>query len=95
MRARSARNSPPSLAAARSGRYSVGVGRTAGSAVWRRSLIAVAIASVLPATLMAAIPETGTAAPDFELPSAAGDTHTLSATLEETAVVLVFYRAFW
>ncbi len=44
---------------------------------------------------MATTPETGTAAPDFELPSAAGDTHSLSATLEEHAVVLVFYRAFW
>ena len=44
---------------------------------------------------MAAIPETGAAAPDFELPSAAGDTLTLTAALEENAVVLVFYRAFW
>lgn len=58
-------------------------------------MVAVAIATLLPATLMAAIPETGTEAPDFELPSAAGDTHALGATLEERAVVLVFYRAFW
>ena len=63
--------------------------------MWRLSLATLALAALLPATLMAAIPETGAEAPDFELPSAAGDTHTLSATLEENAVVLVFYRAFW
>ena len=67
----------------------------ADSAAGRRSLAALAMVALLPATLMAAIPETGTAARDFELPSAAGDTHTLSATLEENAVVLIFYRAFW
>ena len=71
------------------------MGSTTGSPAWRRTLIALALATVLPAMLMAAIPETGTEAPDFELPSAAGDTHTLSATLKENAVVLVFYRAFW
>ena len=71
------------------------MGSLSGSAVWRRSLVALALVTLLPATLMAAIPETGTEAPDFELPSAAGGTHALSATLEESAVVLVFYRAFW
>ena len=71
------------------------MGSFGGSAAWRRPLVALALVTLLPATLMAAIPETGTEAPDFELPSAAGDTHTLSATLEEGAVVLVFYRAFW
>ena len=71
------------------------MGSLAGSAAWRRSLVALALVALLPASLMAAIPETGTEAPEFELPSAAGDTHTLSATLEENAVVLVFYRAFW
>lgn len=84
-----------SLVAAGAGGYSVGMGSVAGSVAWRLSLVALALATVLPATLMAAIPETGTEAPDFELPSAAGETHTLSATLEENAVVLVFYRAFW
>ena len=84
-----------SLAAAAAHGYSVGMGGVAGSAAWRLSLVALALATVLPATLMAAIPDTGTEAPDFELPSAAGDTHTLSAALEENAVVLVFYRAFW
>ena len=71
------------------------MGSTGGSTAWRRSLVALALTTLIPATLMAAIPETGAAAPDFELPSAAGDTLTLSATLEENAVVLVFYRAFW
>ena len=83
------------LVADRATGYSVGMGSTVVSAAWRLPLVALALATALPATLMAAIPETGTAAPDFELPSAAGDTHTLSATLEENAVVLVFYRAFW
>ena len=83
------------VVAVRAGGYSVGMGSLAGSAAWRRSLVALALVALLPATLMAAIPETGTEAPEFELPSAAGDTHTLSATLEENAVVLVFYRAFW
>ena len=84
-----------SLAGALAGGYSWRMGNSGGSAAWRRSLVALALASVIPATLMATTPETGTAAPDFELPSAAGDTHTLSATLEEGSVVLVFYRAFW
>ena len=71
------------------------MGSSGGSAAWRRRVVALALATLLPATLMATIPDTGTEAPDFELPSAAGDTHALSATLEENAVVLVFYRAFW
>ena len=72
-----------------------GMGSLDAGPAWRRPLVVLALVALLPATLMAAIPETGTEAPDFELPSAAGDTHSLSATLEESAVVLVFYRAFW
>ena len=84
-----------SLAAGPDGGYSAGMESFDAGTAWRRPLVVLALVALLPAILMAAIPETGSAAPDFELPSAAGDTHTLSATLEENAVVLVFYRAFW
>ena len=59
------------------------------------ALLAAALAAVTPALAVAATPAVGEAAPDFELPSAAGETHSLSATLEEGPVVVVFYRAFW
>ena len=66
-----------------------------GKAAWRRTVAALAFATLLPVALPAAIPEVGEAAPDFELPSAAGTSHALSAILEEHTVVLVFYRGFW
>jgi len=66
-----------------------------GKAAWRRRLAALALTTLLPVALPAAIPEVGEAAPDFELPGAAGTSHTLSAVLEEHTVVLVFYRGFW
>ena len=59
------------------------------------ALLAVALAAVTPALAAAAAPAVGEAAPEFELPSAAGETHSLSAILEEGPVVVVFYRAFW
>ena len=59
------------------------------------ALLAVALAAVTPALAVAATPAVGETAPDFELPSAAGEAHSLSATLEEGPVVVVFYRAFW
>ena len=59
------------------------------------ALLAVALAAMTPALVTAATPAVGETAPDFELPSAAGETHSLSATLEEGPVVVVFYRAFW
>jgi cytochrome oxidase Cu insertion factor (SCO1/SenC/PrrC family) len=37
----------------------------------------------------------GTMAPDFSLPSLAGDTFTLSSFRGEKNVVLVFYRGHW
>ena len=61
----------------------------------RHLLLAMALAAGAPAAVTAATPATGAAAPDFELPSAAGETHSLSAALEQGPVVLVFYRAFW
>ncbi len=60
-----------------------------------QAVLAVALAVVTPALAAAATPAVGETAPDFELPSAAGETHSLSATLEEGPVVVVFYRAFW
>lgn len=62
---------------------------------FRQVLVALALAAGAPALLAAATPAPGAAAPDFELPSAAGATLALSATLEQGPVVLVFYRAFW
>ena len=62
---------------------------------WRRGLAVLALAVLLPAAVPAATPEVGEAAPDFELPSAAGAVHSLSATVAEHTVVLVFYRGFW
>ena len=59
------------------------------------TLLAVALAALTPALAAATTPVAGEAAPDFELPSAAGETHSLAATLEEGPVVVVFYRAFW
>lgn len=59
------------------------------------ALLAAALAVVTPALAVAATPAVGEAAPDFELPSAAGETHSLSAALEEGPLVVVFYRAFW
>ena len=59
------------------------------------ALLAVALAAATPALAMAATPAVGETAPDFELPSAVGETHSLSATLAEGPVVVVFYRAFW
>ena len=52
---------------------------------WRRPLAALAFTTLLPVALPAAIPGLGEAAPDFELPSAAGTSHTLSAILERLA----------
>ena len=60
-----------------------------------RTVVAAALAAVTPALAAAATPAVGAAAPDFELPSAAGETHSLSTTLKEGPVVVVFYRAFW
>ena len=59
------------------------------------AVLAVALAAATPALAAAATPAVGEAAPDFELPSAAGETHALSSILEEGPVVVVFYRAFW
>lgn len=61
---------------------------------FRHVLLALALAAGAPAMVTAATP-VGAAAPGFELPGAAGGTHSLSAALEEGPVVLVFYRAFW
>lgn len=61
----------------------------------RHVLLAMALAAGAPAMVTAATPEAGAAAPGFELPGAAGGTHSLAAALEEGPVVLVFYRAFW
>lgn len=47
-------------------------------AAWRYTLATLALTTLLPA----ATPEAGEAAPDFELPSAAGTSRTLSASLE-------------
>lgn len=61
---------------------------------FRHVLLALALAAGAPAMVTASTP-VGAAAPGFELPGAAGGTHSLSAALEEGPVVLVFYRAFW
>lgn len=37
----------------------------------------------------------GNSAPDFSLPSAQGQTHTLASYRNDKNVVLIFYRAFW
>lgn len=61
----------------------------------RHVLLAMALAAGAPAMVTAVTPAAGVAAPGFELPGAAGGTHSLSAALEEGPVVLVFYRGFW
>lgn len=71
-------------------RYTFGMGR-----LGHRALLTLALAAIAPAALTAATPAPGSAAPDFELPGAAGGDHSLAATLERGPVVLVFYRAFW
>ena len=72
-------------------RYTFGMGRVGHRAL----LVALALAVVAPTALSAATPALGSAAPEFELPGAAGGEHSLAATLEQGPVVLVFYRAFW
>jgi hypothetical protein len=71
------------------------MGRLGRHAVLAVALAAIVPAAIVPAALTAATPAVGATAPEFELPSAAGDTHSLSATLEGGPVVVVFYRAFW
>lgn len=62
---------------------------------YRGLLLALGLTVIAPGALSAATPALGSAAPEFELPGAAGGEHSLAATLEQGPVVLVFYRAFW
>jgi peroxiredoxin len=44
---------------------------------------------------MAGAPEVGQLVPDFHLPTASGESVSLSENLGERNVVLVFFRAWW
>ena len=44
---------------------------------------------------MARAPEVGQLVPDFDLPTASGESVSLSENLDEGNVVLVFFRAWW
>jgi peroxiredoxin len=44
---------------------------------------------------MAGAPEVGQLVPDFDLPTASGESVSLSENLGERNVVLVFFRAWW
>ena len=74
----------------RSALYFIGMGKLA--AVF---LTGLALAAAIPASLGATTPAVGENAPEFSLPGTDGETHALSAALEQGPVVLVFYRAFW
>ncbi len=58
-------------------------------------LTVLVIVAAIPASLGATTPAVGENAPEFSLPGTDGETHALSAALEQGPVVLVFYRAFW
>jgi thioredoxin-dependent peroxiredoxin len=45
--------------------------------------------------MMAKLPATGEAAPDFELPESTGASRRLSELVAEGPVVLLFYRGHW